>query len=225
MTLPLADASDMFVVHTMFRREFGSVPGLVRGVAAGDERRAEVVAGHVALINGVLHHHHAGEDAHVWPRLLERVPEKLKPLVAVMEEQHEAIHKSSRQLGDALEAWRATASAQARDALAETVEQLLPALTEHLALEEEHVVPLIEQYVTAEEYRRLTEEGSADTPPDQLPTIFGMLMYEGEPQAIDRIVSEMPPEIQPVIKDLAAKAYAAYAAELYGTATPPRVTG
>ncbi|TDD48529.1 hemerythrin domain-containing protein [Nonomuraea terrae] len=74
MTMPLADASDMFVVHTMFRREFGSMPGLVRGVAAGDERRAEVVAGHVALINGVLHHHHAGEDAHVWPRLLERVP-------------------------------------------------------------------------------------------------------------------------------------------------------
>ncbi|PZG16584.1 hemerythrin domain-containing protein [Nonomuraea aridisoli] len=114
MPIPLADASDMFVVHTMFRREFGSMPGLVRGVAAGDARRVELVAGHVALINGVLHQHHAGEDAHVWPRLLERVPEKLKALVAVMEEQHEAIHKGARRLDDALEVWRATASAEAR---------------------------------------------------------------------------------------------------------------
>ena len=39
------------------------------------------------------------------------------------------------------------------------------------------------------------------------------------------VVAEMPAEVQPVIKDLGAAAYANYAQQLYGTATPPRVTG
>jgi hypothetical protein len=35
----------------------------------------------------------------------------------------------------------------------------------------------------------------------------------------------MPVEVQPAIKDLAVQAYAAYATDLYGTATPPSATG
>ncbi|HEY6497437.1 MAG TPA: hypothetical protein VIZ43_29515, partial [Trebonia sp.] len=58
---PLADARDMFAVHTMFRREFGLMPGLIRGTAA-DTGRAAVVAAHVALVAEVLHLHHTGED-------------------------------------------------------------------------------------------------------------------------------------------------------------------
>ena len=33
---PLGDARDMFAAHTLFRREFGLIPGLVLAVAAGD---------------------------------------------------------------------------------------------------------------------------------------------------------------------------------------------
>jgi hypothetical protein len=52
-----------------------------------------------------------------------------------------------------------------------------------------------------------------------------MVMYEGDPEVIDAIVAAMPAEIQPIIKGAATAAYAAYAQNLYGTATPPRVTG
>ena len=221
---PLTDARDMFAVHTMFRREFGLMPDLVRGVRADDKQRVTVVADHLGLVSGVLHHHHSGEDKHVWPRLRERCPEEIASVVAVMEEQHEAIHKGYLQVEDALGAWRESASAEARDALAGVIDQLLPVLNEHLALEEEQVVPLIEKYITAAEYALVPQEGNAATPQDKLPAIFGMIMYEGAPEVIDRIVSEMPAEVQPVIKDLATKAYAAYAKELYETATPPRVT-
>jgi hypothetical protein len=50
-----------------------------------------------------------------------------------------------------------------------------------------------------------------------------MVLYEAAPAVIDMIVAQMPAEVQPVIKDLAATAYATYAKELYGTAAPPRV--
>ena len=42
---------------------------------------------------------------------------------------------------------------------------------------------------------------------------------------IDMVVAELPARVQPVIKDLSAAAYANYAKKLYGTATPPPVTG
>ena len=51
-----------------------------------------------------------------------------------------------------------------------------------------------------------------------------MFMYEADAAAIDLAVTDMPAEAQPVIRDLAAKAYAAYAEALYGTSDPPRAT-
>jgi hypothetical protein len=221
---PLADARDMFAAHTMFRREFGLMPGLVRAVATGDKQRSALVAGHVAMVSTILNHHHSGEDAYVWPPLRERCPEECAPLVVVMESQHHAIHNGLLQVAQAGEAWRDSASADARHALAGAIDRLLPVMNEHLAVEEERVVPLIEKYVTQAEYAHVAQEQGAEVPPDKLPAVFGMFMYEAEPAAIDLAVAEMPAEVQPIIRDLAPTAYAAYANELYGTETPPRVT-
>jgi hypothetical protein len=75
MTLePHADARDMFVVHAMFRREFGLMPGLVRAVAAGDSARAALVADHVALMSEGPAAHHQGEDDHLCARFEIGVP-------------------------------------------------------------------------------------------------------------------------------------------------------
>ena len=222
---PLADARDMFAAHTMFRREFGLMPGLVRPVAVGDTRRSALVADHIVVLSGVLNHHHSGEDKYIWPRLRERCPDDCAPLVDVMEDQHHAIHNGLLQVALAGQAWRDRGAADARDARAGAIDRLLPVMNEHLALEEDRVVPLIEKFVTQAEYGRVAQEQGAEVPPDKLPAVFGMFMYEGDPAAIDLAVADMPAEVQPVIRDLAPKAYAAYAQELYGTATPPRVRG
>jgi hypothetical protein len=58
-----------------------------------------------------------------------------------------------------------------------------------------------------------------------LPTVWGMVIYEGDPRVGDMILSEMPVEVQPVIKDLAVKAHASYTRELYRTVRHSRVTG
>jgi hypothetical protein len=52
-----------------------------------------------------------------------------------------------------------------------------------------------------------------------------MIMYHGDRAVSDMILAEMPVEVQPAIKDLAVQAYAAYATDLYGSATPPSATG
>jgi len=42
---PLADTRNMYIIHMVFRREFGLLPGLVRSVAQRDEDYAERVHG------------------------------------------------------------------------------------------------------------------------------------------------------------------------------------
>jgi hemerythrin-like domain-containing protein len=220
----LADRRDMFAAHTMFRREFGLMPGLVRAVTPGDKRRATLVADHIALVSGALSQHHVGEDRHIWPRLRERCPEECASIVDIMEDQHHAIHTCLLQVSKALRPWRDSASARAGGTLAGAIDRLIPVITEHLALEEERVVPLIVKYITDAEYATLAQEQAAHIPPDKLPAVFGMIMY-GDRAVSDMILAEMPVEVQPAVEDLAVQAYAAYATDLYGTATPPRATG
>src|SRR5688572_12682127 len=87
----LLDTSVMSTLHTMFRREFRLAGGVVRGVASGDLARARVVADHIDYLSRSLHHHHTIEDDLMWPKLLERVPEELAPIVHLMESQHERV--------------------------------------------------------------------------------------------------------------------------------------
>jgi hypothetical protein len=51
-----------------------------------------------------------------------------------------------------------------------------------------------------------------------------MVIYEADPAVTEKIVAEMPPEVRPAFPQAANEAYAAYARQLHGTPTPPRVT-
>jgi hemerythrin-like domain-containing protein len=217
-----ADIREMYMVHTVFRREFALLPALVRGVAIGDKERSQIIADHIGLLNSSLHHHHHGEDKHLWPRLLERGSTEIAPIVHVMEEQHEGIEKAHDEISAALEAWRGSAASEPREALADVLDRIIPLLNEHMGMEEEHILPIVEKTITAAEWGRMVMEEGADTPQEHLPLLFGMMMYEGDPEVIQIAVSSMPAEARPVIKDLASQAFASYSELIHGTATPPR---
>jgi hypothetical protein len=224
---PLADRTDMFAahamlaMHTMFRREFGLMPGLVHAVDSGDTQRAALVAEHIALVSGVLNQYHSGEDRHIWPRLRERCPERCAPLADVAEGLGHAVRTCLLQVKEAAGSWRDSASAQTRGALCDAIDRLIQVTIEHLAFAEERVVPIVEKHITAVEYAAKMREHTASIPPDKLLAVFGMVMYDGDPAVIGMVVAEMPVEVQPVIMDLSVRAYAAYAADLYRTAAPP----
>ena len=54
--------------------------------------------------------------------------------------------------------------------------------------------------------------------------MLGMLMYEGDPEAIEQIVATMSADTGLVIRQSAAPAFTAHAQRVHGTATPPRST-
>lgn len=214
------DTRDMIVVHTAFRREYRLAPGLVRGVAAGDQKRADVVADHLELMTAMLHHHHVSEDRLLWPTLLSRVPAELAPTVNVMEEQHDRIHVANDRVSAELARWRAGASERDREQLAMALEEVNAALAEHLAAEEEHILPLAAQTMTAAEWQALGEAGMGGIKKSRLPLAFGMLQYEGDPEVISMMLSHAPALARLLMPFMAPRAFARYAKRLYGTATP-----
>ncbi|NMO57568.1 hemerythrin domain-containing protein [Actinoplanes sp. TBRC 11911] len=219
--VPGAMTREMVMVHTAFRREFGFMPELVHGVFEGDRHRAEIISDHIELISSVLHRHHHGEDMHIWPRLLERCPEEILPLVHGMEGHHEKIAAYGEDLTKQIAAWRTDAGVAHRDAVLHTLEDLLPILTEHLGMEERFVLPLIEKHISADEWDGMVAEGAGETPPEQLPLMFGIIMYEGAPSAVQDALNNIPEEARPVITEAAPRLYGDYAERVYGTRTPP----
>lgn len=219
---PYADVREMYMAHTMFRREFGLLPALIGGVRAGDTARAGVVAQHFELIRTVLYHHHHAEDSYLWPRVLSRAPEPAAPVVATMEAQHGELDKVIDDLTAGLRDWAESADPSRGAALAATATRLAALLSGHLAAEEEQAVPLIARYVTAAEWGEMVAAGADGVAPEQIPLIFGLMMYEGDPEVIGEAVAHMPPEVAAVLPGLAAGAFARHAELVHGTAAPAK---
>ncbi|MFC4533955.1 hemerythrin domain-containing protein [Sphaerisporangium dianthi] len=221
----MADVRDMYAAHIALRREFGLAPALVRGVTAGDTRRCASVSDHLDLLSAMLHAHHGGEDALLWPKLLERGNEEIAPVVHLMESQHELLDRTNDEVRAGVAAWRRNAGAQEREALASALDRLGPVLVEHMAMEEEHILPLAEKYVTASEWQELGKHSMTEIPRKRLPLAFGMAMYEGDPEVIKAILAEAPLVARLLMPIMGPRAYASHAKRVYGTATPARSLG
>jgi hemerythrin-like domain-containing protein len=214
------DTRDMVVVHDSIRRQFGEASNLVRGVAAGDTRRAGVVADHIELLGTLLHHHHTGEDRLLWPVLKPRVAADVAATVERMESQHEGIAEAQTAVTSTVATWRAAAPEGEREALAAALEDLFERITEHLAAEEKHILPLAAEYMTPAEWQQLGEEGIGGLPTKQLPLVFGMVMYRADAEVIRAMLAHAPLLARLVMPRLAPRTYARYARRLHGTTTP-----
>jgi iron-sulfur cluster repair protein YtfE (RIC family) len=168
---------EMVVVHNVFRRMFGDLPGLVRATRPGDTERAAVLADAYTELAWGLHHHHTGEDELLWPTLMQRVDAD-NVLVLRAEEQHQRVHELTERANELVAAYRVSASASSRDAFATTVEELNAALCEHMADEERFILPLVEQHLTVAEWERLGERARAGTPKDRLLIHLGWILED-----------------------------------------------
>jgi hemerythrin-like domain-containing protein len=216
----LVDTGAMVCVHVFLRREFRLAAGVVRDVGVGRTRRAAVVTEHLEFLTDFLHHHHTGEDRLLWPKLLERVPEELAPVVHLMESQHERVDALLQDIAALLPIWRRHAAAEDRDRLAALLDTLYGALAEHLDAEEQRLLPLAARAVTEDEWAELGEAGVAAVPTSRLPLVLGMFQYEGDPVVVAQIVAEAPAVIRWVVPPLARRAFRKHALTIHGTTTP-----
>ena len=217
---PLVDTSVMPTIHSFLRRETRLAGGVVRRVAPHDVRRAAVVDDHLEFLMMSLHHHHTVEDEHLWPLLLERVPDELAPIVHLMESQHAGVDAAITGIADARRAFRASALPADRDLLAERLDALHSALVEHLDAEESRLLPIAARTVTQAEWDAMGEAGKAGTPRRLTLLVFGMFGYEGDPAVMAGMLSDAPAPVRVLLPRLARRAFRKHALRIHVTATP-----
>lgn len=217
---PLLDTSVMPTIHSFLRRETRLAGGVVRRVAPHDVRRAAVVDEHLDFLMMSLHHHHTIEDTHMWPLLLERVPEELAPIVHLMESQHAGVDAAISGIAEARGVFRAAALPADRDRLADLLDELHAALAEHLDAEESRLLPIAARTMTQAEWDAMGEAGKAGTPRRLAPLVFGMFGYEGDPAVVAGMLADAPAPVRALVPRLGRRAFRKHALRIHGTATP-----
>jgi hypothetical protein len=134
-----------------------------------------------------------------------------------MEGHHEAIGKSMSEVLTELVVWLGSAASKRREALGDALGRFFALLEEHMGMEEERILPMVERYVTAAEWEEMVQKGVARTRREDIPLIAGMVMYEAGPDF-------GPPEVRAVMREMAPQAFATYSKRVHGTATPRRGT-
>jgi hypothetical protein len=171
----------MVVVHKMFRREFGEASKLVHAVAPGDRKRVALVVGHLKMLSLGLHHHHEGEDELLWPVLLERVALQAN-MVRRMESQHARLSELLDRSDNLLDQWQTRADAVSRDELADVLLRVSAALDEHLADEENEVLPLVTAHLSIAEWQALMDRGQEGIPKGSKGfVLLGMILRDCDP--------------------------------------------
>jgi hemerythrin-like domain-containing protein len=199
----MVDTRDMIVVHTALLRELRLAPQLV-------ERGALHARAHVAFVLDLLEHHHAGEDRLLWPVLRGRVPPELQHLLDHTGQQHRGIE----------ELVEAARNEPDDDRLAALLRRLHDLVAEHLDAEERDILPLAALHLTQAEWAAIGENGAAAVPRTKLPLLFGMFMYEGDPDVVRDMLSSAPPVARALLPRIAPHAYARYCRRVHGTRRP-----
>lgn len=214
MSSAIVGPSEMIAVHNAMRREYGSMPLLVKSVADGDSVRAGVVADHIALMGTFMALHHGGEDDLLWPLVHERAPDS--GVVAVAEADHGDLAEHASAVAELAEAWRSDPSATNRAALHIELISLERGLLQHLGHEEAEALPLLAETITEAEFGALRAYVRDGLSPDQRSIVLGMILDDTEAANAATVLSDLDPQQRADFDGSGEQAYRAYRETLLG---------
>lgn len=213
------DVRDMIVVHAALLREVRLAPRAIVRAGGTSARHHARVARHIGLVLDVLEHHHSGEDRLLLPLLRARVPREALAAVDAGEEQHARIEALVAGVRAALGPW-ARGGRAAPHGLVADLTALHTALAAHLRAEEENVLPLAARHLDAAEWQAIGEAGFTAIPKPALPLVFGMLMYEGDPEVLTSMLAHAPAVPRVLLPRIAPVVHARRCRLVHGTPRP-----
>jgi iron-sulfur cluster repair protein YtfE (RIC family) len=143
----MIDFTMMYVTHDAFRRD---LERLRRAAVAGTAETPQVRAGWENFKRQLLLHHTV-EDNHLWPRVQEKVAGRARELalLADMEAEHARLDPVLARMEAAL----GEPGAEPAPELATLAAELTDVLVSHLDHEEKSALPLIQDVLTADDWR------------------------------------------------------------------------
>ncbi len=212
------DPFEMALVHRGFRRELHNTAALVRGVTAGDRKRAAVVYEHIDFIMTAVHFHHSAEDEFVWPRLSARAPSPAAEL-ARMEDAHRTIDDAIERLQAIGVAWAKVGDPGRAEELISETANFVPLVDAHFDDEETNVVPLIAEYLSPKEWKKFLSHGSAfvRAHPRRGLALGGIVLDGESAETRERFLGNLPLPLRTIFKTVGDRVYTGYRAQTYGS--------
>ena len=196
------DLTVMFTMHRGFRRDLENFARAVASTPLDDAATWGALAIRWALFARILHGHHAGEDAGIWPLLLDRVDAAGdadgRATLEAMAAEHSVIDPLLDACAAGFRRMAVTPGAATRDALAQQVTAARNHLGEHLAHEERDAMTLVQRYLTQDEWQRVSVEyfDKALTTGELL-GLAAWVLHELPDEALDRMRKE--PKVPPLL--------------------------
>ena len=145
------------IIHAAVRRDLARTEAALRSFPDGDAGRARDVQRAWQSLWAMLHEHHEGEDAHVWPYL--RGLDEVDPALAdAMEGEHVAMAEAMTAATEAIDALVATPTSDAAGAAADRVAGAAEVTGAHLDHEEREVMPIIVRRMGTPEWKAVEKK-------------------------------------------------------------------
>jgi hemerythrin-like domain-containing protein len=204
---------DMAIVHRLFRQVYDEAARLVRANPTPSPGRVTFLADHIDLALAGLHSHHADEDALLYPKLIERVPDQAQ-MTEQVEHEHQVISTALDAASAACATWRERPSAQTGEALAAALDHLNEVVQPHLDDEEQKVVPLAAVTLTQQEWDALGKAGMRSVPRRKRGLAAGMMLDALDEEERAYMLKSIPAPMRLLLPVMVERPWRKYAATL-----------
>lgn len=156
-TTPAAvpDVLGMRIAHRVMLRDLDRTTGIAMAMADGGvpvtRRRTRAVVRYLSLMAESIHHHHRAEDDILWPVIEQRAGAAID--LAALTEDHAALDPKLDGLADAAGRFGADPSRRTAALVAARLVEVRTMLVEHIAEEERDTFPVIERYLSVDDWR------------------------------------------------------------------------
>lgn len=184
-------ASDMVLVHKVFRRELRMLPTLVAAVEPTQVGRAALLGKHYRELATALRHHHLAERDLLWGRLAERT--QLDPaLEQRMRQGHLRHDELLGELDGMLDLWVAAAEPDVRDLLVDIMTELAEQVAEHLDMIETRVLPEVDRHFNQREWLTLGLRAASWIPLNRMAWMLGAMLEDATDAERRNLMGKVP---------------------------------
>jgi hypothetical protein len=213
------DLTAMFVMHHAFRRDLRSFALAAERTPVSDRATWRALHRRWQGFSLVLHHHHSGEDAGLWPLLLERSratgDEAAVATLHAMEAEHEEIDPLLEACAADLAVLAVHPDEDARAALHVRLVGAGERLGAHLSHEERDALALVQSLLTPQDWATMEEEHFNKTATTPYVRFVVPWLLDGLPQAarvrlrsaVGRVPDLLAPLLRPAYRRLDRKAF------------------
>jgi len=189
---PPADTRMMAIVHAAFRRDLARVRLLLTTEPAPQGDRRQAIADQVLWLMDRLHEHHHTEDEGLWPLVRHRNP-AAAGLLEAMEAEHQAIVPAVDALSAAAQHYRSAPDDPAQLELIQALDALTGVLLPHLDREVAEAMPVVEQTLTARDWKAWNKKANVKGKPlRELGPEGHWLIDEIDPDGYQAVVHQIP---------------------------------